>query len=75
MHSPTIREKLETDARFRGRFLPEIWSSFERILALHSDETERGIYVYDPRVWSFLDEFGERGARLFAVAAQSPWTS
>ena len=65
IHASAIREKLNTSQLFRRKFLAEYWPIFNRILAQQTDELGWGIFVSEPRVWNFFDEFGAAGQKLY----------
>jgi hypothetical protein len=65
IHVSMVNATLDADADFRRRFLQEVWPLYHRVLSAHRDETEWGMYNYDPRVWAFLAQYGQRGAKMF----------
>lgn len=65
IHAPVIRERLESDDRFRLEFLTTYWPHFARILIKQTDDLAWGTYVSDARVWDFYQRYGEKGRKLF----------
>lgn len=67
IHASAILEKLEDAPHFQRKFLAEYWPAFNRILAQQTDELGWGVFVSEPRVWNFFDEFGAAGQDLYST--------
>ncbi|MGQ9563716.1 MAG: hypothetical protein ACUVTH_09310 [Thermogutta sp.] len=71
IHAPAVRELLEKDEQFRNEFFKKWWPIFSQKLEQERKNDELwGIAIHDPRIWTFLNRFKERGA-----AAWQGWDS